>query len=85
MYGTAGFEFPQQAPAILIPRSAFVGGVSSNEIFVAKDGKAELRKVVSGRNLGDKIEIISGLATGEEVIVTGQINLTNGSVITTIK
>ena len=85
MYGTAGFEFPQQAPAILIPRSAFVGGVASNEIFVAKNNKAELRKVVSGRILGDKIEIISGLATGEEVIITGQINLMNGSVISTIK
>ncbi len=85
MYGTANFEFPQQAPAILIPRSAFIGGVSSNEIFVAKDGKSELRKVVSGRVLGDKIEIISGLTTGEEVITTGQINLINGSAITTIK
>ncbi len=85
MYGSANFVFPQQAPAILIPRSAFVGSVSSNELFVAKAGKAELRKVVSGRVLGEQVEIIDGLAEGEEVIVTGQINLVNGSVISVIK
>lgn len=85
MFGTANFEFPQQAPAILIPRSSFVGGVSSNEVFVAQNGKAELRKVVSGRILGDKIEILQGLSEGEEVIVTGQINLMNGSAVSIIK
>ena len=85
MYGSANFVFPQQAPAILIPRSAFVGGVASNEVFVATAGKAELRKVVSARILGEQVEIVQGLAEGEEVIVTGQINLMNGSVISVIK
>ena len=85
MYGTAEFAFPEQAPAILIPRGAFVGSVSSNEIFVANNGKAELRKVVSGRILGDKIEVVQGLKAGEEVIITGQINLVNGSAISIIK
>lgn len=85
MYGTANFEFPRQVPAILIPRSAFVGGVSSNEVFVAQNGKAELRKVVSGRIAGENIEILQGLNAGEEVIVTGQINLMNGSSVSIIK
>lgn len=85
MYGSASFVFPQQAPAILIPRSAFVGGVASNEVFVSKAGKAELRKVVPGRILGEQVEIVQGLTAGEEVIVTGQINLMNGSVISIIK
>ena len=85
MFGTANFEFPQQAPAILIPRRSVVGGVRSNEVFVAQNGKAELRKVVSGRILGDKIEILQGLSEGEEVIVTGQINLMNGSAVSIIK
>src|SRR5690606_32290606 len=30
MYGTAHFKFPEQQPAILIPRGAFIGGVNSN-------------------------------------------------------
>ncbi len=85
MYGAASFVFPQQAPVILSPRSAFVGGVSSNEVFVAQSGKAVLRKVLPGRILGEQVEVLQGLEEGEEVIITGQINLMNGSAITVIK
>ena len=37
--------------------------------------------VKSGRNFGDKVEIISGLTAGEEVITSGQINIDNGTPI----
>src|SRR5690606_25911323 len=51
MYGTAIFKFPKQAPTILVPRTSFVGSVSSNEVYVLNKEKniAETRKVVSGR------------------------------------
>ena len=57
MYGTAEFEFPAESPAILIPRTAFVGSVSSNEIFVANNGRAELRKVVAGESWAIKLRL----------------------------
>ncbi|GAB1463509.1 efflux RND transporter periplasmic adaptor subunit [Pedobacter sp.] len=86
MYGTALFKFPKQAPAILVPRTSFVGSVSSNEVYVLnKDNKAETRKVVSGRILGENVEILKGLKEGETVIISGQINLTEGTPVTIIK
>jgi RND family efflux transporter MFP subunit len=86
MYGTAIFKFPKQAPAITVPRGAFVGSVSSNQIFVLENGKtARLRKVVAGRILGDKVEILDGLKDGETVITSGQINLTDGSLVDPLK
>lgn len=86
MYGTALFKFPKQAPAILVPRTSFVGSVSSNEVYVLnKDNKAETRKVVSGRILGENVEILEGLKEGETVIISGQINLTEGTPVTIIK
>lgn len=86
MYGTAIFQFPAQAPAIVIPRGAFVGSVSSNEIFVMENGKtAKIRKVIAGRILGDRVEIIEGLKEGETVITSGQINLVDDSPVTAIK
>ena len=86
MYGTAIFKFPTQAPTITVPRGAFVGSVSSNEIFVLENGKtAKLRKVVSGRILGEKVEILDGLKEGETAITSGQINLTDGAVVAPIK
>ncbi len=87
MYGTAVFNFPKQAPSILVPRTSFVGSVSSNQVFVLdKAGnKASLRQVVAGRILGDNVEILSGLQEGEAVITSGQINLAEGTAVTIVK
>lgn len=85
MYGTAYFGSEQSANALVIPRNAFVGSVSSNQVFVVKDGKAVLTKVVSGRIFGENIEIISGLEKGTQVITTGQINLLDGTAVQIIK
>lgn len=85
MYGTAIFKFPNQAPALTIPRGSFVGSVSSNQIFVLENGKAKVRKVISGRIIGDNVEIIEGLKEGETVITSGQINLVEGSDVVPVK
>lgn len=87
MYGTAVFNFPQQAPSILIPRTSFVGSVSSNQVFVLDKASntAKVRKVVSGRILGENVEILDGLAAGETVITSGQINLADGTAVSIVK
>jgi len=86
MYGTAKFASNQQKQTLkIVPRNAFVGSVSSNQIFVIENGTAKLKKVTAGRILGDKVEILNGLNDGETVIVTGQINLQDGSKVEVIK
>ena len=87
MYGTAVFNFPKQAPSILIPRTAFVGSVSSNQIFILDKASntSKIRKVVAGRILGDSVEILEGLNEGETVITSGQINLTEGTAVSIVK
>jgi len=86
MYGTAVFKFPAQAPTITIPRGSFVGSVSSNQIFVLENGNtAKIRKVIAGRTINDQVEIIEGLKEGETVIISGQINLVDGSAVAPIK
>lgn len=86
MYGTAEFASKQQKQSLMIvPRNAFVGSVSSNQIFVVENGTAKLKTVTAGRILGDKVEILKGLSDGEQVIITGQINLQNGSKVEVIK
>lgn len=85
MYGNAYFGDSQMNNVLLVPRNAFIGSVSSNQIFVHKDGKAVLTNVASGRTFGDYIEIVSGIEKGTEVIVSGQINLTDGAAVEIIK
>jgi len=85
MYGTANFGSKQKQQLKIVPRNAFVGSVSSNEVFVVENGIAKLKKVTSGRILGEQVEIVDGLSDGETVIITGQINLQDGNTVEIIK
>ena len=88
MYGTAIFNTVaggSDKSMLTVPAEAFVNGVSSGQIFVAKNGVAKLTKVQVGKVYGNKVEILSGLKNGEQVITSGQINLDNGSKINIIK
>jgi len=85
MYGTAIFGEGVASNTLIVPRNAFVGSVSDNKIFVLKNGKAIETTVKSGRNFGDNIEILGGLQDGDQVIVSGQINLFDQSPVEIIK
>ena len=85
MYGTAKFGSNSMQELKVVPRNAFIGSVSSNQVFVVENGTAKLKKVVAGRILGDQVEIVDGLDDGESVITTGQINLQDGSPVEIIK
>ena len=87
MYGTAQFgESKSQAkPLKVVARTAFIGSVSSNQVFVVKDSVAKLTKIVAGRIFGDKVEVLDGLNDGDVVVISGQINLNDGTKVSPIK
>lgn len=89
MYGTAIFssaEDDSKTTAILVvPRSAFVGGLNMGEVFVIKEGKSYLTKISIGRNFGEWVEVLGGVQENEIVATSGQINLTDGAKIKIIK
>lgn len=86
MYGTAIFSFGNSDPVITVPRTAFAGSVSSNQVYVVEKGNtASLRSVISGRINGNDVEIIRGLNIGDTIITSGQINLSEGSKVSIIK
>jgi RND family efflux transporter MFP subunit len=86
MYGTAIFDFPTQEAVVIVPRNAFIGSVNSNQVFVVETGEtARIRKVIAGRVIGDQVEVLQGLNEGDRVITSGQINLANGSKVSTIQ
>jgi RND family efflux transporter MFP subunit len=75
------FDIENKGEVLQIPKLALVEGVKNPYVYVAKNNKAEQRKITVGRELGESIEVLGGLEAGEEVITSGQINLSNGSVI----
>ncbi|WP_031528851.1 efflux RND transporter periplasmic adaptor subunit [Dyadobacter crusticola] len=80
-------EFKQKSSqnALLIPRSSLVESVRNPYVYTVENGIAKQRKIQVGRELGDNIEVLSGLKSGETVITTGQINLSEGAAVNVTK
>ncbi len=69
----------EKVETVIEPESNTIQLDRTYSVFVSKgDSVAELRQLELGIEQGDKIEIISGLAPGEEIIVTGQNSLQDG-------
>jgi len=68
-----------------IPRSALVESVKNPYVYVFENNVAKRKNIEVGRVLGDNIEVTKGLAEGELVVVSGQINLSEGSKVEVIK
>jgi multidrug efflux system membrane fusion protein len=80
-------EFSQKSSqqALIIPRSALVESVRNPYVYVVENGVAKQRKIEVGRELGDNIEVLTGLKSGETVITTGQINVSEGAAVNVTK
>ncbi len=77
----AHFDLPARPNTLYIPREALQGSIKDAKVFVAENGKAVLKNITV-RSGNDKfVEVIAGLNEGEKVVVTGQVNLTDGKVI----
>lgn len=76
-----------KASTIMVSDKAIVKQLGSNDkyVFIEKNGVVEYRKVQLGRRLEDKIEVINGVEDGENVVITGQSKLMDGTKVEVIK
>jgi RND family efflux transporter MFP subunit len=79
MYGVVNFQAVAHSKSLQIPKTALVDGVKNPYVYIALNGKSAERKVILGADNGDFTEVVEGLKEGDLVILSGQINLTNGS------
>ncbi|MBF0649105.1 HlyD family efflux transporter periplasmic adaptor subunit [Dysgonomonas sp. GY75] len=59
-----------QEDALRIPNASYYIGAGEYELWVVKDGQAEIRKVKLGESSFEYVEVINGLNQGEQVIVS---------------
>ncbi len=73
MFMTIRIEGPDRQAVILVPREALIRtGLQERVILALGDGHFQPALVTSGREFGDKIEILAGLSPDEMVVVSGQ-------------
>ena len=61
-----------------VPQSAITGGPGPRRVFVVRGGRALARPVRTGRKLGSMMEIISGVAAGDRIVMSPLNKLKDG-------
>ncbi len=68
--------------AIAIPDEAIVTTPRGDKIvFVVRDGKASLRTVTLGLQQGQRVQVLKGIAAGEQVVISGNLGLKDGMAV----
>lgn len=77
LYAEAEFHV-KNTEQLIISKAGIVGSMESPVVYVASGGKAEKRKLVVGQSNDTQVEVLNGLLAGDQVIVSGQLNLKEG-------
>ena len=68
----------QRDNTLLIPREAIMEKEGRKEVFVVRDAKVHLQKIIIGLERDDLVELLTGLEEGETVVVAGPSDLKDG-------
>jgi RND family efflux transporter MFP subunit len=68
-----------------LPMSALVGSPAQPKVFVVDGITVQLKSIKTGTITIDRIQVTEGLRAGDIVVVSGQLNIENGSRVSVIK
>jgi RND family efflux transporter MFP subunit len=80
-YVQVNFTIPSSANIKLVPASALMldPDGSGPRVAIVKDGAVSVRKVMLGRDLGQQLEVLDGVANGESVVLNPPVDLVEGA------
>ena len=82
MFMNVALQVSKREKALLIPEEAIVGEGPLQVVYAVKDNKVERRIVRIGQREAGKVEIIDGLALGEQIVVRGVQRVRGGLTVT---
>ncbi len=85
MFGKVTFGGKEQSKSLIIPRTAIPGSIKDAEVYIIQGGSAILRKIEVMPFDEKEIIVTKGLKAGDVIAISGQINLTNGAKVKSIK
>ena len=84
MFLSATLVISRREGAVLVPEEAIVAGGRDHFVFAVIDGMAVRTEVETGDSVAGRIEIVSGLAPGIEVIIGGVQKVRDGTRVTIV-
>lgn len=84
-FANVQIPFESDNTALLIPSQAVIPTTRDKKVAVVRKGKAELVIVKLGTRTEDRVEVVTGLAAGDTVIITGIMQVKPGMDVTITK
>jgi len=81
LFATALIQQPPGAPALLVPAAAVETVAGTSRVYVIKGDKIEERIVTTGQSVGDRIELTTGVSTGDVVANDPKGRLSDGQIV----
>jgi len=75
------FNIQGGSGVLQIPKTTLVEGLKNPYVYTANSNRAEKRKLVLGREIGEWVEVLSGINPTDKLVASGQINLSEGCLI----
>jgi membrane fusion protein, multidrug efflux system len=79
------FEVEQNQDAVLIPAEAIISELNSQIVYVASQGKAQRKQVKMGARTSGRVHILNGISPGDTVLITGLMEVRDGSNVTVVR
>lgn len=79
MYARVRLISSSKANALVVPKAALVDSQGRRGVFMVRSGQAVFRGVTTGLEEPERVEVVDGLAEGDEVVTTGASALRDGA------
>ena len=78
-YVTVLLSEAQPKRALTVPANAVLANATGDYVYINENGKAARRAVRLGARLENVVEVVDGLKEGDEVVVDGVVNVSEGA------
>jgi len=79
IYCTVELRVPRKTPSLIVPANAVIFNQNGLHVAVAKNGTVHMQQITIARDLGKEVEVLNGVAAGDEVILNPPVDLEEGS------
>ncbi len=85
MFARGNVLVERHASATVVPTEAVLGDPGKQMVYVVKGNRTESRKVTTGIQNATVVEILAGVAPGEDIVISGQQGLKSGQTVNVIR
>jgi hypothetical protein len=84
-YAEVHLAIPTQASTFLLPVNTLIFRSQGLHVATVKNGKVNLAAVTAGRDFGSEIEIVSGIAADDQVVINPPDSIIHGEQVQVVQ